>query len=127
MTKAGLSSADIDYVNLHGTATKTGDEYEAEQLEKVFGEDTANVSTSSTKSMTGHMLGASGAVELVATLLAMKHDFVPPTIGLETPDEKCKLNVTPRIAKLKTVKHALSLSMGFGGHVAVAALKKYEH
>lgn len=125
MQKTGWSASDIDYINLHGTATQTGDDYEARQIEKVFGEETAKISASSTKSMTGHMLGASGAVELVATLLAMKHGFVPPTIGLETLEEQFKLNVTPRIAKLKTVGNALSLSMGFGGHVAVAALRKF--
>ncbi|MBN1689339.1 MAG: beta-ketoacyl-[acyl-carrier-protein] synthase family protein [Candidatus Omnitrophica bacterium] len=122
--KCALSKRDVDYVNLHGTGTVAGDLYEARQLRKFFGEKTDNISMSATKSMTGHMLGASGAVELIAAILAIKEDFVPPTIGIEKQDPECDIDITCLGAKERKIKAALSLSMGFGGHIATIAIKK---
>jgi len=123
MQKTELSPEMIDYVNLHGTATVEGDIYETNQLKTALGARANDISMSSTKSMTGHMLGASGAVEVASILSAMKHGFIPPTIGLEEPDPRCDLDYTPLRAKDKKVVHALSVSMGFGGHITAIALK----
>ena len=123
-SRSGIQPNEIDYLNLHGTATKHGDQYETEQLKKVFGAGAKNIPMSSIKSMTGHMLGASGAVEIIASLLAMEEGFIPPTIGLENPDPACDLDYTPKKMKKKKVQTALSISMGFGGHIAVFALRK---
>lgn len=119
-----LSLGDIGYINLHGTATQPGDLYETNQIKEVFGKRAYAIPMSSIKSMTGHMLGASGAVEIIASLLAMKDDFIPPTIGLEKPDPACDLNYTPKKSVKAKIQTALSLSMGFGGHVAAIALRK---
>ncbi len=119
-----LSAAHLDYLNLHGTGTLHGDLYETSQIKKTFGKDAYKISTSSTKSMTGHMLGASGAVEIIVCLLAMEDGFVPPTIGLDVADPQCDLDYTPRKAKQKEIHHAVSISMGFGGHIAAIALRK---
>lgn len=124
LKQSGASENEVDYINLHGTATKLGDLYETNQLKKAFGKRAYEISMSSTKSITGHMLGASGAVEIIASLLAMHHEFVPPTALLEEKDPACDLDYTPlkmRQAKIKTV---LSYSMGFGGHVAAIVLRK---
>lgn len=122
--KTGLTASKIDYLNLHGTGTAYGDLYETNQIKKAFGKDAYQIAMSATKSMTGHMLGASGAVEIIACLLAMEEGFVPPTIGLEKPDPECDLDYTPLRARVKKVNHAVSISMGFGGHIAAIALKK---
>ncbi len=108
----------IDYVNLHGTATPSGDIYETLEMKRLFGESAKKIPMSSTKSMTGHMLGASGAVEVITCLLAMKHGFVPPTIGLDEKDPACDLDYVPHSARPGKIQSALSVSMGFGGHVA---------
>lgn len=124
MKNSGVEKNEIDYVNVHGTATKVGDAYETNQLKKFFHAKAPKISMSSTKSITGHMLGASGAVEIIASLLAMEHAFVPPTAGLEHPDPECGLDYTPihpRDAKIKTV---LSYSMGFGGHAVGVVVRK---
>lgn len=118
---------DVDYVNLHGTATSSGDVYETHQIKKAFGKKAYEIPMSATKAMTGHMLGASGALEVIISLLAMRHNFVPPTIGLENPDQKCDLDYVPLKSRPVEVNKALSLSMGFGGHVAVIALEKVEN
>ncbi len=122
--KTGISPEEIDYVNLHGTGTKEGDLYETEQIKKALGKKAYALATSSTKSMTGHMLGATGAVEIVACCLALEEGFIPPTINLEKEDPRCDLDYTPRKAKEKRVSLALSISMGFGGHIATIALRK---
>lgn len=124
MERAKLKSSQIDYLNLHGTGTPQGDLYETNQLKKAFGRDAHKISMSSTKSMTGHMLGASGAVEVIACLLAMEENFVPPTIGLENPDPDCDLDYTPLKAREKKIQNAVSVSMGFGGHIAAISLRK---
>lgn len=124
LQKGCFQAQDIDYLNLHGTGTVYGDLYETRQLKKALGKHAPHISMSSIKSMTGHMLGASGAVEMIACLIAMEEGFVPPTIGLEQPDPECDLDYTPLCAKEKTIKTSVSVSMGFGGHIAALALRK---
>ncbi len=124
MRKTDMKPEDVDYINLHGTGTPVGDIYETSQIKKAFGKRAYSIPTSSTKSMTGHMLGAAGAVEIIAALVAMRDGFIPPTIGLEKPDSACDLDYTPVKSKTSNVNTALSVSLGFGGHVAVMALRK---
>ena len=126
LQRTELKPEDIDYFNLHGTGTRAGDAYETQQIKQAFGAHASRIPMSSIKSMTGHMLGASGAVEIIASVLAMDQDFVPSTIGLETPAPDCDLNYTPGRAKTTKIKTAVSHSMGFGGHVAALALKSIE-
>lgn len=123
---AGIKPAQIDYINAHGTSTYYNDLYETMAIKSVFGENAKNVSISSTKSMTGHLLGASGAIEAIVCALAIKDDFVPPTINLENPGEGMDLDYTPNKGKERTINYALSNSLGFGGHNATIVLKKYE-
>jgi 3-oxoacyl-[acyl-carrier-protein] synthase II len=124
MERSGIDESEIDYVNLHGTGTRFGDIYETNQVKSALKKNALSIPMSSTKSMTGHMLGASGAVEIISCLLAMEDGFVPPTIGLEKPDPECDLDYTPRKSKKANIKTTVSLSMGFGGHVATMALRK---
>lgn len=124
LDKAGLKPQDIHYLNLHGTATKAGDLYETRQIKKAFGEKASQISASATKSITGHMLGAAGAIEIIACLLAMRESKIPPTINLQDPDPECDLDYTAGKARTKEIKHALSISMGFGGHTSCILLKK---
>jgi 3-oxoacyl-[acyl-carrier-protein] synthase II len=117
----------VDYINAHGTSTLLNDKYEAIAIKKVFGEYTKEIPVSSTKSMTGHLLGAAGGVELIACLLAMEKGIVPPTMNYEYPDPECQgLDFVPNQARKKEVKVAMSNSFGFGGHNAVLIIKKYE-
>lgn len=122
--KAKIEPGAIDYMNLHGTGTPHGDLYETNQIKKAFGKAAYQISTSSIKAMTGHMLGASGAVGIISALIAMEDGFVPPTAGLEKPDPACDLDYTPLRARIKSVKTAVSVSMGFGGHIAAIALRR---
>lgn len=124
LKKARLSDDEIDYLNLHGTGTQDGDVYETEQIKRVFGERAYSISTSSTKSMTGHMLGATGAVEIIACCLAMQNGFVPPTLSLEKKDPRCDLDYTAKKSRKKKINTSLSISLGFGGHIAAIALRK---
>ena len=124
LRSASISVGDIDYLNLHGTATTEGDIYETDQIKRAFGLKAYSIPASATKSITGHMLGASGAVEAIASLIAMEEGFVPPTVHYEEPDPRCDLDYTPNRAKKKKVSLAVSISMGFGGHIAVMALRK---
>lgn len=123
---AGIEPEKIDYINAHGTSTYYNDLYETMAIKSVFGENAKNVSISSTKSMTGHLLGASGAIEAIVCALAIKDNFVPPTINLENPGEGMDLDYTPNKGKERTINYALSNSLGFGGHNATIVLKKYE-
>ena len=123
---AGIEPEKIDYINAHGTSTYYNDLYETMAIKSVFGENAKNVSISSTKSMTGHLLGASGAIEAIVCALAIKDNFVPPTINLENPEEGMDLDYTPNKGKERTINYALSNSLGFGGHNATIVLKKYE-
>lgn len=123
---AGLTPEDIDYINAHGTSTEYNDKFETLAIKSVFGDHAYNLTVSSTKSMTGHLLGAAGGVEAIFTVLAVKENIIPPTINYETPDPDCDLDYSPNAAKQKTVRAAMSNSLGFGGHNATLVFKKYE-
>lgn len=125
---ANLKPEDIDYVNVHGTSTPLGDIAETKAIKSVFGEHAYNLNISSTKSMTGHLLGAAGAIESIATILAIKNDIIPPTINhfTDDPDIDPKLNLTFNTAQKRTVNAAISNTFGFGGHNASALFKKAE-
>ena len=124
---SGLHPEDIDYINAHGTSTPLNDKTETLAIKQVFGEHAYNLNISSTKSMTGHLLGAAGAVEAIASILAVKNDIVPPTINHFTDDPEFdpKLNFTFNKAQKRTVNAALSNTFGFGGHNASAIFKKF--
>ncbi len=123
---AGISTSDLDYINVHGTSTPLGDISETKAINEVFGADAYQLSISSTKSMTGHLLGAAGAIEALACILAMNNNIVPPTINLENRDPNIdeKLDLTPNVAKEREIKYALSNTFGFGGHNASIIFKK---
>ncbi len=125
LDNANLSATEIDYINAHGTSTPYNDKNETQAIKTVFGDHARVLSISSTKSMTGHMLGAAGSVELIVTALAMKHETIPPTINYETPDPECDLNYTPNISVKKSIGAAISNTFGFGGHNACLCVKKY--
>jgi 3-oxoacyl-[acyl-carrier-protein] synthase II len=124
---AGLTTADIDYINVHGTSTPLGDISEVKAIQQVFGEDAYRLNISSTKSMTGHLLGAAGAIEAIATLLSVQNDICPPTINHFTDDPQldAKLNLTFNTPQKRTINAALSNTFGFGGHNASVIFKKY--
>ncbi|HWW38609.1 beta-ketoacyl-ACP synthase II [Pedobacter sp.] len=128
LNDAKLSTSDIDYINVHGTSTPLGDISETQAIVDLFGEDAYKLNISSTKSMTGHLLGAAGAVEAIAAILAVKNDVVPPTINHFTDDPQfdSKLNFTFNKAEKRKVRAALSNTFGFGGHNASVIFKKYE-
>lgn len=117
-------NAEKIYVNAHGTSTPLNDKTETQALKNVFGADAYKLNISSTKSMTGHLLGAAGAIESIAAILALRNDLVPPTIGYEEKDEECDLNYTPNTAKKTQIDLAMSVSLGFGGHNACVGFKK---
>lgn len=122
---AGIKKEDVDYINMHGTSTPLGDIAETKAIKKVFGEHAYKMNVSSTKSMTGHLLGAAGAVEGIASILAIKNDMIPPTINFETPDPECDLNYTFNKPQARTVNYAISNAFGFGGHNTSVVFKKY--
>ena len=122
---AGLEPADIQYINAHGTSTPANDLNETAAIKAVFGEHAKKVRVSSTKSMTGHMLGAAGAVELVISALAINNNIIPPTINYSTPDPECDLDYTPNKAVETQVDAVLSNSFGFGGHNTTLAIKRF--
>jgi 3-oxoacyl-[acyl-carrier-protein] synthase II len=127
LADAGMSPDEVDYVNAHGTSTPLNDSNEATAIAKVFGDAAARLSVSSTKSMTGHMLGAAGAVELIASLLAIRDQVVPPTINYCNPDPACgDLDFTPNRARAREVRAALSNSAGFGGHNVSLVVKRFQ-
>ncbi|MEN6638233.1 MAG: beta-ketoacyl-ACP synthase II, partial [Smithella sp.] len=122
---AGLQATDIDYVNAHGTSTPLNDLYEVQAIKRLFGDHAKKLLISSTKSMTGHMLGGAGGVEAIFTIKALQEGIIPPTINLDHPDEECDLDFVPNVARHQEIHTALSNSFGFGGVNAVIVLKKY--
>ena len=124
--KAGLKPEEVDYVNAHGTSTPKNDKFETMAIKTVFGDHAYDMLVSSTKSMTGHLLGGAGAIEAVACIKALETGVVPPTINYENPDPECDLNYVPNESTEKDIKVALSNSLGFGGHNATLIFKKYE-
>ncbi len=125
---AGLTAADVDAINMHGTSTPLGDVAESKAIKSVFGDHAYNLNINSTKSMTGHLLGAAGAIEAIASILAMKHGIVPPTINHTTPDENIdsKLNLTLNTAQKRPLNVVMSNTFGFGGHNACVLFKKID-
>ncbi|MGI6030714.1 MAG: beta-ketoacyl-ACP synthase II [Eubacteriales bacterium] len=124
--EAGITPNQVDYINAHGTSTGANDKTETMAIHKAFGEHAADLLVNSTKSMTGHLLGAAGAVEAIACALQLEHGVVHPTIGYRVPDEECDLNYCTQGAVHRDIRYALSNSLGFGGHNATLLLKKYE-
>lgn len=123
---AGLAADQIDYVNAHGTSTPLNDKSETTAIKLALGDHAYTIPISSTKSMTGHMLGAAGAIEALFSILAIRDNQIPPTINLETPDPDCDLDYTPNVARRHNVQHAMSNSFGFGGHNTVLIVSRYE-
>jgi len=126
MNDAKLVPSEIDYINAHGTSTPANDLNETKAIKAVFGDAAIDVNVSSTKSMTGHMLGAAGAVEFIIGALSVRDCIVPPTINYETPDPELDLNYTPNKAVKRPVRAVLSNSFGFGGHNVTLAIKRFE-
>jgi 3-oxoacyl-[acyl-carrier-protein] synthase II len=125
MLAAGVNPQEISYINAHGTATPLNDQAETRAIKSAFGDLAYNIPVSSTKSMTGHMMGATGALEAIFCVQAVREDIVPPTIHYQEPDPECDLDVVPNEARKMPVKIALSNAFGFGGHNAVLVLRKY--
>jgi 3-oxoacyl-[acyl-carrier-protein] synthase II len=125
MKDAGIMPEQVSYINAHGTSTPANDSTETAAMKKALGESAYQVAISSTKSMTGHLLGGSGGIEAVATVMAVAHDQIPPTLNLENPDPDCDLDYVPNQSRNQTVDVALSNSFGFGGHNVTLAFKKY--
>ncbi len=123
---AGIKPEEIDYINAHGTSTEMNDKLETMAIKRLMGENAKDVAISSTKSMMGHLLGAAGAVEAAACIMAINESIIPPTINYTTPDENCDLNYVPNKFIKKKVSYAMSNSLGFGGHNATIILKKYQ-
>lgn len=123
---ANLTIDDIDYLNAHGTSTPLNDKMESVAIKKVFGERAYDIPVSSTKSVTGHLLGAAGAVEAILSIQAMLNSYIPPTINLNTPDEDCDLDYVPNVGREQAIKTVMSNSFGFGGHNTVLILQKYQ-
>jgi 3-oxoacyl-[acyl-carrier-protein] synthase II len=125
LDEAGLAGDDIDYVNAHGTSTPLNDKLETVALKRVFGEYAYELPISSTKSMTGHLLGAAGAVEAGICVLAMQHDVIPPTANYKTPDPDCDLDCVPNVARSAALEAVMTNSLGFGGHNASLVFRRY--
>ncbi|QLY81758.1 beta-ketoacyl-ACP synthase II [Clostridium intestinale] len=123
--EAGIKPEDIGYINAHGTSTPYNDKFETLAIKNLFGEKAYDVAVSSTKSMTGHLLGAAGAVEAIVCLKTIEEGFIPPTIGYKEKDEECDLDYVPNVGKEKNVEYTLSNSLGFGGHNATLVIKKW--
>ncbi|MER3474164.1 MAG: beta-ketoacyl-[acyl-carrier-protein] synthase II [Armatimonadota bacterium] len=126
MRKAGVAPDEVDYINAHGTSTPANDRLETLAIKRAFGKHAYRLAISSTKSMTGHLLGAAGAVEAIATVLAIQHQTAPPTINYQVPDPECDLDYVPNTARPMKIDIALSNSFGFGGHNATLVFKRWE-
>ncbi|MDY7030776.1 MAG: beta-ketoacyl-[acyl-carrier-protein] synthase II, partial [Thermodesulfobacteriota bacterium] len=126
LNDAGISPNSVDYINAHGTSTPLNDMIETMAIKSVFNDHSRKISVSSTKSMTGHLLGAAGGVEGIFTVLTIRHGIIPPTINYETPDPECDLDYTPNVTRKADVKVAISNSFGFGGTNATLVFRKFE-
>ena len=126
LADANISPELIDYINAHGTSTPYNDKFETMAIKTVFGSHAHKLAVSSTKSMTGHLLGAAGGIEAIACILSINNNFVPPTINYNTPDPECDLDYVPNVGRVREVKYTLSNSLGFGGHNASIIFKKFE-
>jgi 3-oxoacyl-[acyl-carrier-protein] synthase II len=126
LADAGLIVDDVDYINAHGTSTGPNDRSETAAIKTVFGERAYAVPVSSTKSMTGHLLGAGGGIEAVACILAIENGVIPPTINYEFPDPECDLDYVPNQARQAPVRTAMSNSFGFGGHNATLIFRRHD-
>lgn len=127
ISDSNINPSDIDYINAHGTSTPYNDKFETGAIKALFGEHSKNLLVSSTKSMTGHLLGAAGAIEAIACVKALEKGIIPPTINYLNPDEDCDLNYVTEGAVKRDIKYALSNSLGFGGHNATIIFKKWEN
>lgn len=125
INEAGINKEEVSYINAHGTSTPVNDKFETNAIKRVFGENAKNIPISSSKSMTGHLLGAAGAIEAIACVKALEEGFIPPTAGYKVPDEECDLDYVPNEGRAAELKYAMSNSLGFGGHNAVILLKKW--
>jgi 3-oxoacyl-[acyl-carrier-protein] synthase II len=123
---AGLNADEIDYINAHGTSTPLGDVAETVAIKRAFGDHAKRLAVSSTKSTTGHMIGAAGGAEAIFSVLALKEQVIPPTINLENPDPACDLDYTPNVARPAKLKTALSNSFGFGGTNGTVVFKRFD-
>jgi 3-oxoacyl-[acyl-carrier-protein] synthase II len=123
---AGVTPKEVDYINAHATSTGLGDISETKAIKLAFGDQAKKVAISATKSMTGHLLGGAGAVEMAACALAIRDGVIPPTINLENPDPECDLDYTPNVAREKKVRVAVNNSFGFGGHNATLVVKAFD-
>ena len=124
MENAGVDPKEIDYINAHGTSTSLNDKTETLVIKKVFGPRAYEIPISSVKSMIGHLIGAAGSVELIATLLAMEHQLIPPTINYNSKDPECDLDYVPNVARKANIRIAMKNSFGFGGKNSILILKK---
>lgn len=126
LRKAGISPDEIDYINAHGTSTSINDRCETMAIKTVFGENAYSIPVSSTKSMTGHLIGAAGSIEAIISVLTIQNGVIPPTINLVNPDPDCDLDYVPHTPRKKAVRTALSSSLGFGGHNSVLVFREYD-
>ena len=126
MEEAGVTPEQVDYINAHGTSTPPNDRGETLAIKTTFGDHAYQLAVSSTKAMTGHLLGGSGAVEAIITAKALQEGFIPATINYEVPDPECDLDIVPNVGREKEIEYAMSNSLGFGGHNATILLKKYK-
>jgi 3-oxoacyl-[acyl-carrier-protein] synthase II len=125
LKSAGIKPEDVDYINAHGTSTLYNDKIETMAIKKVFGPHARKLAISSTKSVMGHLLGAAGGAELIATAMAIQEGIIPPTINLDTPDPDCDLDYVPNKPRRAKIKVAMSNALGFGGHNATLVVKKF--
>ncbi len=126
MEEAGIKPSDVSYINAHGTSTPANETSEIKAINYALGDEAPNVPVSSTKSMTGHLLGAAGAIEAIACIKALEDGFIPPTLNVDEKDENCNFDCVPYVGRSADLKYALSNSLGFGGHNAVLCFKKWE-
>jgi 3-oxoacyl-[acyl-carrier-protein] synthase II len=126
LKEARLSPSDIDVISAHATSTVIGDRSETAAIKKVFGDEAYRIPVMANKSMTGHMLGASGGAEAIALVKSLQHGLIPPTINLDTNDEACDLDYVPNVARYTPLRIGMSNSFGFGGHNSAIIIKSYE-